>query len=174
MRQFIRIAVTSFKMALQELRVNRLRTFLSLLGVTIGIFCIVAVFTVLDSLENNIRNNVASLGNDVIYISKWPWMDEGGTYKWWEYARRPAVELQDLRTLEKQSQTIGFATLCFTENNITAKQGQNELGGITGYAVTGHFEKMQNFEIAAGRYFNMGELTGGKNYVVLGHEVAEE
>lgn len=161
-------------MALQELRVNRLRTFLSLLGVTIGIFCIVAVFTVLDSLENNIRNNVASLGNDVIYISKWPWMDEGGTYKWWEYARRPAVRLQDLRVLENQSQTVGFATLCFTENNITAKQGQNELGGITGYAVTGHFEKMQNFEIAAGRYFNTSELTGAKNDVVLGYEVAEE
>ena len=174
MRQLIRIAATSFKMALQELRVNKLRTFLSLLGVTIGIFCIVAVSTVLDSLEKNIRTNVASLGNDVIYISKWPWTDEGGEYKWWEYWRRPVLKYRDLKAVEQQGQTVRYATLCYSEGNITAKQNQYELGGITGYAITDHFEKMQNFELAEGRYFNPAELTGGNNIVVLGHEVTQE
>lgn len=171
MRQFIRISVTSFKMALQELRVNKLRTFLSLLGVTIGIFCIVAVSTVLDSLERNIRNNVASLGNDVIYISKWPWTDEGGEYKWWEYWRRPVLRYRDLKAVEQQAQTVRYATLCYSEGNITAKQNQYELTGITAYSVTDNFEKMQNFEIAEGRYFNSAELTGGTNRVVLGYDV---
>lgn len=161
-------------MALQELRVNKLRTFLSLLGITIGIFCIVAISTVLDSLEQNIRTNVASLGNDVIYIGKWPWTDEGGEYKWWEYWRRPVLKYRDLKAVEQQGQTVRYATLCYSENNITAKQNQYELGGITGYAVTDHFEKMQNFELAQGRYFNSAELIGGNNMVVLGHEVAQE
>lgn len=174
MRQFIRISVTSFKMALQELRVNKLRTFLSLLGITIGIFCIVAVSTVLDSLEKNIRTNVATLGNDVIYISKWPWTDEGGEYKWWEYWRRPVLKSRDLKAIQQQGQTVRYATLCFTENGITAKRDQYELGGITGYAVTEHFEKMQNFEVAEGRYLNASELNGGNNVAVLGSEVAEE
>ncbi len=161
-------------MALQELKVNKLRTFLSLLGVTIGIFCIVAVSTVLDSLEKNIRTSVATLGNDVIYISKWPWTDEGGEYKWWEYWRRPVLTYRDLKAVEQQGQTVRYTTLCYSENDITAKQNQYELGGIHVYAVTDHFEKMQNFEIAEGRYFNPAELAGGNNVVVLGNEVTEE
>jgi putative ABC transport system permease protein len=174
MRQLIQIAFTSFKMAFQELKVNKLRTFLSLLGVTIGIFCIVAVSTVLDSLEKNIRTNVATLGNDVIYISKWPWTDEGGEYKWWEYWRRPVPKVSDLKAIERQAQTVRYATLCYSENDITAKQNKNELTGITGYAVTTNFEKMQNFEIASGRYFSPSEINGGNNLVVLGYDVARE
>lgn len=174
MRRFIQISFTSFKMAFQELRVNKLRTFLSLLGVTIGIFCIVAVSTVLDSLEKNIRTSVATLGNDVIYIGKWPWMDEGGEYKWWEYWRRPVAKISDLRAIERQGLTAQYATICYSESDITAKQNQHELSGITGYAVTANFEKMQNFEIAQGRYFSLPEINGGGNLVVMGYEVARE
>jgi len=174
MKQTARIALTSFKMAFQELKVNRLRTFLSLLGVTIGIFCIVAVSTVLDSLEKNIRTSVASLGDDVIYISKWPWMDEGGDYKWWEYWRRPVAGIADLKAVERQAQTVRYATLSYAESDLTAKEGSNEIAGITGYAVTPNFEKMQNFEIADGRYFSTPELNGGNNLVVLGYDVGRE
>ena len=74
MRQIIG---TSIVQALQELRANKLRTFLSLLGITIGIFCIIAVLTVLDSLKNNIQKDMATLGSDVLYIGRWPWMDDG-------------------------------------------------------------------------------------------------
>lgn len=70
---------TSIKQALHELRANKLRTFLSLLGVTIGIFCIIAVLTVLDSMKDNIRKEMSALGSDVIYVGRWPWMDEGGS-----------------------------------------------------------------------------------------------
>jgi putative ABC transport system permease protein len=171
MRQLIQISITSFKMAFQELKVNKLRTFLSLLGITIGIFCIVAVSTVLDSLEKNIKNNVASLGSDVIYISKWPWTDEGGEYKWWQYMNRPVLKTQDLYALNSKSQSLGYATLIAIENSVTAKQGPFEIEGIDCYAVTSNFEKMQNFEIAKGRYFNNQELDGGNNMVILGYNV---
>ncbi len=174
MRQFIRIVTTSFKIAIQELRVNKLRTFLSLLGVTIGIFCIVAVFTVLDSLEKNIHNTVSSLGDDVLYINKWPWMDEGGEYKWWEYRRRKVMTTKELKAVEHQAQTVRYATLCYSNGSITARQNQYELSGISGYAVTSNFEKMQNFEIGQGRYFNNAELNGDNSFVVLGYEVSQE
>ncbi len=52
---FIRQTLESFRFAWQALRSNLLRTMLSLLGVTIGIFAIIAVFTLVDSLERNIR-----------------------------------------------------------------------------------------------------------------------
>ena len=85
MNNLWQITGTSVVQALQELRVNKLRTFLSLLGITIGIFCIIAVLTVLDSMKNNIQKDMNSLGSDIVYFDRWPWMDEGGEYKWWDY-----------------------------------------------------------------------------------------
>ncbi|PLX03581.1 MAG: ABC transporter, partial [Marinilabiliales bacterium] len=58
------------------------------MGVTIGIFAIISVFTVLDSIERNIKDSIASLGDDVVYVKKWPWEFEG-EYKWWKYLNRP-------------------------------------------------------------------------------------
>lgn len=174
MRNFIRIAFTSFKMALQELRVNKLRTFLSLLGISIGIFCIVAVFTALDSLEKNIRDNVASLGNDVIYINKWPWMDEGGEYRWWEYWQRPVLTTRELEAVESKAQTVRFAALCYTQRNGTLRYQDASLSGVVAYAVTPNFEAMQNFEVIQGRYFTEPELSGGALLAVIGDEVRQE
>jgi len=171
MRQLLPIAEESLRVAFQELRSNKLRTLLSLSGVTIGIFCIVAVFTVLDSMEQNIRKNVAALGDNILYISKMPWMDENGVYKWWDYLRRPAITPDELKAIENHSQTAAVSALLYRENDITAKQDKYETSGISGYAVTNNFEKMQTFDLAKGRYLNNAELVGGQLKAVLGHDV---
>lgn len=165
------IITTSVTQALQELRVNKLRTFLSLLGITIGIFCIIAVLTVLDSMKNNIRTEMASLGSDVLYVNRWPWMDEGGEYKWWEYWRRPSMTSTEVKAVEDQVPDASFATLCFPLTNLTVKHADLDISGITGYGVMNDFDKIQNIEIASGRYLSASELDGGSNDVVLGAEV---
>ena len=162
---------TSIVQAFQELRANKLRTFLSLLGITIGIFCIIAVLTILDSMKNNIQKDMASLGSDVLYIGRWPWMDDGGDYKWWEYWRRPSMTPQEAKAIMTQVPDVAIATLCFTTRNMTLKYNDVELNSISGYAVLGGFDKIQNIEIADGRYLNASELDGGSNSVVLGYEV---
>src|SRR5688572_23985525 len=101
MNQLRQIIFTSIIQALHELRANKLRTFLSLLGITIGIFCIISVRTVLDSMKNNIQQEIASLGSDVLYIGRWPWMDEGGEYKWWEFFRRPSMGVKELEAVQR-------------------------------------------------------------------------
>ena len=84
-----RLFQESLRFAWHALTNNRWRTFLSLLGVTIGILAIISVFTVVDSLEDNVRSSVDKLGTDVIYIQKWPWgADDSGEYKWWEFWKR--------------------------------------------------------------------------------------
>ncbi|HKI89833.1 MAG TPA: ABC transporter permease, partial [Draconibacterium sp.] len=87
----IRLIFESFSFAFNSLKANKLRTFLSLLGITIGIFAIISVFTVIDSLESYIRNSLNSLGSNMVYIQKWPWAPpEGETeYPWWKYLNRP-------------------------------------------------------------------------------------
>ena len=85
-----RLISEGMRFAWQALITNKLRTFLSLLGVTIGIMSIIAVFTIVDSLENNVRKSIDSLGDNVIYIQKWPWGGGGGEeYQWWKYYKRP-------------------------------------------------------------------------------------
>ena len=174
MARLFAIIETSVIVAFQELKVNKLRSFLSLLGISIGIFCIVSIFTILDGLKNNIQSSMASLGDDVLYVSKWPWMDEGGEYKWWEFMNRPAISFADLQTIERKSQTVQFVTLTNTTNRLSAKHNINEVEGATGYGITNYFDKMQDFEISNGRYFNAAELEDGKQQVVLGSEIYDE
>lgn len=170
MHSTFQLIITSVIQAFNELRANKLRTFLSLLGITIGIFCIIAVLTVLDSMKKNIETEVSTLGNDVLYVGRWPWMDEGGEYKWWEFWRRPSMSLNELKAVERNVPDVAFATLSFNKR-MTIKQREQEVEDVTGYAVTNDFDKIQNIEIAQGRYLSSPELEGGRNVVVLGDEV---
>lgn len=171
MNNIAQIVGTSTIQAFLELRANKLRTFLSLLGITIGIFCIIAVLTVLDSLKNNIQKDMATLGSDVLYIGRWPWMDEGGEYKWWEYWRRPGMTPRDARAIETQVPDVAVAAICLTTRRMTVKYNDLDASSIEGYAVTNGFDKLQNIELITGRYLNSSELDGGANSVVLGYEV---
>jgi putative ABC transport system permease protein len=171
MNNISQIIWTSIVQAFQELRANKLRSFLSLLGITIGIFCIIAVKTVLDSMKNNIRQEMSTLGSDVLYIGRWPWMDEGGEYKWWEYWRRPGMTPSEVKAIQTQVPDVSTASLCLTTRNMTIKYENAELTDIQGYAVMTDFDKIQNIDIATGRYLSTSELEGGSNAVVLGNEV---
>lgn len=173
-RTFLKVFFSSWLTATNELRTNKLRAFLSLLGVTIGIFSIVAVFTVLDSMEQNIRNNMASLGDEVLYVSKWPW--GGGNneeYKWWEYQERPGLTTRELEAVQNKSQATKVATLFYSKGGILASYRGHELDGVSGIVVTNGFEQLQNIDVAKGRYLNEEELNGGQYKAVLGASVYE-
>lgn len=174
MKHTLQIISTSIAQAFMELRANKLRTFLSLLGITIGIFCIIAVLTVIDSMKKNIETEMSSLGSDVLYVGRWPWMDEGGEYKWWEFWRRPSMGPTELNAVQNNLPNVKFATLCLTTRNINLKYRDQELESIAGYAVTEYFDQLQNIEIANGRYLSISELDGGNNVVVIGDEVANQ
>lgn len=167
------IISTSVTQALGELRSNRLRTTLSLLGIAIGIFCIVAVKAVLNSMEEKIRENMSSLGSDVLYISRRPWMPEGGEYKWWEYLKRRPLSLTELRAIQHQVPAAEVATICYAKPSAALKAGDESLDGVTVYAVMPGFEKLQNVEIDQGRYLGTAALETGSNDVVIGHSVYE-
>jgi putative ABC transport system permease protein len=167
------IISTSLRQALQELRGNKLRSALSLLGITIGIFCIIAVLTVLDSMQHNIRKEVATLGSDVLYIGRWPWMDDGGEYKWWEYWRRPSMTVREVRAIQRDVPDAGLVTLALSTPNNTLRRQDNEIQGITAYATLAGFDQIQNIEMGRGRYLSSSELDGGTTVAVLGQAVYE-
>lgn len=171
---FLRLIRESFYFAFNSLIVNKLRTFLSLLGITIGIFAIISVFTVIDSLERNIRNNISSLGDNVIYIQKWPWTPPPGEeeYPWWKYLNRPVPKIQEYKEIKKRSHTA--ETVIFSvEVRKTINYKNNSADNILIWAVTENLDKLRSFEIEKGRYFSMFELSRGKNFAIIGSEIAE-
>jgi len=166
----IKILWNSLKMALQELRVNKLRTFLSLLGITIGIFCIIAVFTVTDSMEKNIRSDVQSLGSDVIYIQKWPW-GGGGEYPWWKYMNRPEPEFKELQVIQDRVRSASASAFAFSVYSKKIEYKDDYMDGVEMMAVTQDFERIQQPTIISGRYFTGNEA--GANVVILGANIWE-
>ena len=110
--KYFKLVIESLTFAFRAVIINRLRTFLSLLGITIGIFAIISVFTVIDSLENNIRESLASFGENVTYVEKWPWApEEGEEFEWWQYINRPVPKMQEYKALKDRSNfavVIGF------------------------------------------------------------------
>lgn len=155
---------------MQALAGNKLRTFLSLLGITIGIFAIVSVFTVVDSIKRNIDGSLASMGENVIYIQKWPW-SFSNDYPWWSYMGRPVTrygELNDIRSRSELSDVSAF--IIQAEGTLKYEASVAEYVKIS--AVSDGYERIKSFELATGRYFTEAELRSGKNYIVIGNEVA--
>ena len=161
-------------MAIQSVVVNRLRAMLSLLGITIGIFAIIAVFTIVDSLESNIRESVNSLGSDVIYVEKWPWApEEGEEYAWWKYMNRPLASLDEFEFIKQKSRYARH--VCFLSAvGRRIEYRNNNVEGATVFGVTEGFKDIRSFEVENGRYFSPIESKSGRNVVVIGSKIAKD
>ena len=175
MIKVLTILWNSFKMALQELRVNKLRTFLSLFGITIGIFCIIGVLATIDSLQTKIKSDLSSFGNNTIYIDKWSYGGGGGEgdYPWWKYTKRPSMKVSEMETIQKKSYLASNIAF-FVSSTQSFTYEENILKGINMYGITNDFNKIQAFNIGYGRYFKDTDFERGVPLGVIGYEVASE
>ena len=171
----LRLIIESFTFAFNSLRENKLRTFLSLLGITIGIFAIISVFTVIDSLERYIRNSLNSLGSNMVYVQKWPWAPpEGETeYPWWKYMNRPVPAIEETEELIRRSNTVQGAAFLFGFNR-TVEQASNSMENVTVMATTYDLLNVWNLKLTAGRYFTENEMRSGAPLALVGVEIAEQ
>lgn len=159
-------------MALQELRVNKLRTFLSLFGITIGIFCIIGVLATVDSLERKVQNDLKSFGNNTIYVDKWNY-GGGNDYPWWKYMKRPPIRIEEMKFIKSKSQLAANAAM-FVSNNVNLSYKDNILSNVNLYGVSEEFNTIQTIEIDNGRYLNESEFLRGISTGIIGNKVAEE
>ena len=164
----------SFSFAYESIKANKLRTFLSLLGITIGIFSIISVLTMVDALEDNVRSGIESLGSDVVYIEKWPWTpEENGEYKWWEFRQRPSMKYEYFTHLQNNASSVDAAAFVLTGRR-NLKYKSNTTSRITFYGTTYDWEKISSFDIEDGRYFSQLEMSSGANVAIIGNVLATE
>jgi putative ABC transport system permease protein len=171
---FIKLFRESVLFAINALVVNKLRTFLSLLGISIGIFTIITVFTFVDYIENNVQSSVQKLGNDVVYVQKWPWAF-GSDYAWWKYFNRPTISYRDFESLSKRADPNKVKAMAFEVDiaNKTVKYRSNLVENVKVLATSHEFANVRVLEFEKGRYFTSTESRSGKNYAIIGYNVAE-
>lgn len=169
----IRLILESLGFAWRALRSNLLRTILSLLGVTIGIFSIIAVLTLVDSLEKNIRDSLNFLGSNVIYVDKWPFTG-GNSRDWWkDYIKRPNPSYNEYRFLKANLKNGQTVSIYASTGEVTVKSKNNGINKIRLNGASLDYEKVFEVNVDQGRYFTIDEVEGGRNVVVLGYEVAK-
>ncbi len=164
----------SFKMSVQELNNNKLRSSLSLIGIAFGIFCIIGVLATVGSLESKVQTDISSLGSNTIYIDKWDYSaGNGNDYPWWKYVNRPIPNYDEVKFIKQRSSMAKYVSY-FNQTNTNVTFGNNQMNNVGIYCVSEEFSDLQTIEIAYGRYVNSTEFLRGNAVGVMGYEIAEQ
>lgn len=174
LRLFLRLFKESVFFAIEALFLNKLRTFLSILGITIGIFSIILVLTITDSLKANVKDSFKSLGQNTIYIQKWPWAFDA-EYPWWKYVNRPQSnyrEMEDLAQRLENNSSIAQVAFMMNFGGKTVKSQGNSMSNIGGAAVSHNYSLINTLDILEGRYFSENESRSGMPVAIIGNSIA--
>ncbi|HEX2684807.1 MAG TPA: ABC transporter permease [Ferruginibacter sp.] len=171
MRRSLNIIRNSLKLTFQELKVNKLRTALSLTGVAFGIFCIIGVLATVNSLERNIQNEVKSLGSNTIYIDKWDYSG-GPDQPIWKFRSRPTPKYEEAEEVKKRAVLLDeIAYLMQTGGSISHKD--DLLQNVSVYGITQQQMSVQPLAFDEGRFFSESEFQAGSNVCLIGYTNAE-
>jgi len=159
-------------MALEELKNNKLRTFLSLFGITIGIFCIIGVLATIESLKSKVQADIKSLGSNTIYVDKWQYGGDPGSFPWWKYVKRPYPTFREMNNISMRSQLSDASAYTIrTQSNL--EHNDLVVDGAQSFGVTGGFSQIVTVPVQYGRYISESEFNQGAPVTVMGFTNAE-
>ena len=168
---FLKLSWESFRFAISALKTNLTRTILSLLGVTVGIFAIIAVFTLVDSLENNIKSSFSFLGTNVMRVDRFPFANGPQDYPWWKYFRRPPGTMAEYEFLQERLTSAEAVTIS-ASSNTTVKAGSNAYQGMSLTGAVYSYQDVYEISLEEGRYFTQSEIKASRNLAIIGREIA--
>lgn len=173
MRQILRILSEGAAQAWQQLMANKLRSFLSLLGITIGIFCIIGVKSAVNSLEDNIRGSLAKLGNDVVYLAKFSWTENPGQ-NFWKWMRRPNFTFSEFEELKDRLPSAAEVGYWQYIGNKTIKWRSSNVENVPFMAITDECAGIFRLEFEGeNRFFSPAEYHNGAEVCIVGAAIAE-
>lgn len=172
MNKSLNILRNSLKLTFQELKVNKLRTALSLTGVAFGIFCIIGVLTTVNSFEINLQNQIKSLGSNTIYVDRWDY--SGGPDKpMWKYRARPVMTYEEVPLIKERAQLLD--EVCFlvrAAGNIS--YADNMIQNVSVYGIIKSQMNIQPIHFEVGRYISDAEFNSGSPVGLIGYDNAEK
>ena len=174
MKLFLRLLKESFVFSFNALIANPIRTILSLLGVTIGIFTIIAVLSTVDSLEKSIKDNLSFLGTDNLRVEKWPWDFNNPSYEWWKFFRRPEPTYREYEFLKENLVNAEAVEILTSREGVNVKYSNNSsrVDNLNGVVFENQF--FGDWEFVAGRFFTQNETLTGSNAAIIGYKIMED
>ncbi|MEY2882256.1 MAG: hypothetical protein RLZZ15_4636 [Verrucomicrobiota bacterium] len=165
----------SFRIAFAQIRANTMRSFLTALGVIIGIVAVTLMGTAIKGIDIGFQNSLAMLGEDVLYVQKWPW---GRPDDWWNYINRPPLRVDNAealnRVIEQTPNSLLEIAVPVGARNASVKAGDNRVSGVIIFGTTADYVRIATADVAEGRMFNDVEANAGRQLAVLGSTVAEQ
>ncbi|MFM2368893.1 MAG: hypothetical protein RL619_1193 [Bacteroidota bacterium] len=168
---YLRLLKESFGFAMNALRNNKLRTLLSLLGVTIGIFSIIAVLAAVDSLDRKITKDLSSLDKNTIYVMKFSFGPSD--IPQWKREQFPNVKYDEytyMKGVMTNTDQMGYQI--FTKRE-SIKYDSKTVSDVNIVPVSHEFIDIQGLEFEKGRFYNESEANSGSTVIVLGDEIAK-
>ena len=174
MKLFFRLLRESFIFSFNAIIANPVRTILSLLGVTIGIFTIIAVLTTVDSLEKSIKDNLSFLGTDNIRVEKWPWDFDNPSYEWWKFWKRPEPTYREYEFIKENLSSALSVEISTNRgiSNVKYLNNSSSVDNLNGVVYENQF--FNDWDFIAGRFFTQNETIIGLDAVIIGYKIMKD
>ena len=174
MRRLFYEFTESFRIAWSQIRANKMRSVLTALGVIIGIVAVTLMGTAIRGIDTGFQNSLSLLGEDIVYIQKWPW---GPTEDWWNYVNRPNVKIQEAEALNRIIAGTANSELIVTVPTAgrvsSIKYADTRINGVYTFGTTADYDRISNTDYTEGRFFNEAESIAARQVCVLGYDVAD-
>ena len=133
----------AFRIAFAQIRANKMRSVLTALGVIIGIVAVTLMGTAINGIDVGFQRSLAMLGDDVLYVQKWPWH---GVEDWWNYQNRPPIQPQDAdklnRIIEATPHSLLEVAVPVAAQGAAVKHGENQVSGVFVFGTTADYARL--------------------------------
>ena len=171
MKRFF-LMVEGMRIAIGSLGANRLRSALTMLGVSIGIFAITIIFTLVNSLTYNLNKNLSDLGNSIVFVTHFPWSNDAMS-NWQQYEKRPRVSFNEYYKLKKTLRNVEGVAFEARIRAQIVKFKKNAVEQVAVRAVTEDYIAINALEFGNGRPFTQIEADAGRPVCIIGHNLVE-
>jgi len=164
----------SFRIAFAQIRANKMRSVLTALGVIIGIVAVTLMGTAIHGVDIGFERSLAMLGEDVLYVQKWPW---GPVEDWWNYQNRPKIIPRDAdalnRIIESTPNSLLDVAVPLVGTSAAVKVGDYQVSGVYVFGTTAEYARLMYADFKEGRLFNDAESLAARQVCVLGGDVVD-
>lgn len=165
----------AIRIAADQLRAHKVRSLLTALGVIIGIVAVTLMGTAIKGIDTGFTDSLDMLGQDIMYVEKWPWRDVGDD--WFIYRNRPEIRLEDANRINQWIQANPESRLRIAvptkSTSQTLKRGDRSIPSVHINGTTSDFSLINTASLEHGRFFNYAEDFSGQHVVILGYDVAD-
>ena len=169
--------IDAVRLALAQIRVQKLKSFFTLLGVTIGVMFLIAVVSIVEGMGNYMEHDFAAklFGINTFELRRRPDFKTGNVTDdmWREWQRRPRIRDTDIQPVVN-ALPPGTLWSASGQDNVQMVSPWSKPRTLSAEAVDGDYFKIRNLEVASGRLISPQELAIGSPVIVIGKEIADK